>query len=856
MSHDVEFEIDLAADAGPAVSEHALGWGLAWRQIRGSLRADAVPLLLVAILVFAASVTAAAGPARLAALADRALRQNVAAAALDDRSLTVSATVTDTAESGVAFAAMESQVGKVLPPAAATVLTGVSHTYRAFAVPAGGPAIPEPGGLPARMTLVDDTRTGRLVHFVEGTPPDAATVPAHRVALGLSRRASADLHLSVGATVELGDPPGDPADGTRHPVIGVVTGIFDATPAAGLDTDDAAFFAQNQELFQPQLSTLGNTGSRYWAGGLLVSDAGLATLAHATMGVQIEADWRRTADPAALSAGAVGPVAAAITRFERTAMAELCQPYQWQLASCRGLASPLGSQRTTTGLPALFDTFQARHRSASALESFGVAALIAVELAAVFAAARLVASRRARAIGLQRARGASRRQAATLVAIESALVIVPATVLGRVVGGAGGAGDASGRLWPSVTVAVFGVAVIPAMVLIKAAPGAVRGRGGAPVLPAAKRRTLEALLAILAIVTVVSLRGRGVGGTTTGGSVDPVMAATPVLLGALTAVLVIKALPRPTAIVTRLAGRSRATAAWLGLARAAERGQTLAVALAVLVMTLAGAVFSGVVVKTLTHGETAAADRLGADAVVRAPALGADALDRLQALPGDRLEPVTAFDRATVDDDGSAHVVRFVGVGPAIVPGLPASADPDGTLPVLASPSAARQYPDGAFTVGMSGGDVDLRIAGVLPQEPAGPIRAALDDPAAPYVVLPAAVLARTAAATSPGVAALYGPVTSDQIRAALAGVAPSADIRVRAEQLQAMRTDGLSRSLTGVFEVCAGLSAAFAVLVVVLELTGTARERGKTVSFLRTMGLPARSAAAVVEISASMANW
>lgn len=850
----------VTTDAGASPADrHPVRRGVPGRRIRSGLRAEAVPLVLVAVLVFAASLTAAAAPGRLTALADHALRQNVGAASLDDRSLTFDTTVTDTDPSGVAFSDMQDALGRRLTPPLAKVLTEVSHTYRAFYVPTVGTTISMPGGVPDRVALVDDSRSAHLIRYVAGVAPENAASQAllsdtgHQIAIGVSTHASAVLHLPVGAVVQFGGPAAGPDGKPLPPETGVVSGLFEAAgPAAGLSPDDSAFFSQNDTLLAPRISvTSGINPLSYWAGTFLVSDAGLAGVVHAGGGVQIQARWRRTADTAALTAAGAGRLGRDLQRLEQSGAEDLCEPAALQHTSCKGLVGPVGDQHIADGLTGLFALFHGRRLAAAAVESFGVAALLAVELASVFAAARLVAARRTATVTLQRARGASRRQAAAPLVAESVLVIVPVTVLGRLVGGAGGA---DGQLWPSLLVAAFAVAAIPTTVLVTAELAAAsgdRGRhGGVRVLSKAKRRTAEGVLAALAIAGVVSLRSRGVAGTVADGSVDPVLATVPVLLGMLVAVLAVKAVPPTTTGAVRLAGRGRSAAVWLGLAGAAQRGQTRAVALTVLVLTLAGAVFGGVVVKTLDRGQAAAAGRLGADAVVHAPTLTADVLNRLKAMPGVRMEPVMAVDRSTVDDDGGQHVIRFVGVGPGLVPGLPAGADPDGSVPVLASPAAARNYPDGTFTVSLLAKEVDFRISGTLPADPGGPVRAALDDPSVAYVVLPAAELRADAGVSTPTAAALYGPVSSARIRAALADVAPyTTQIEVRSEQLAAMRSDGLSRSLAGVFEVCTGLSAAFAVLVIVLELAGTARERGRTISFLRTMGLPSRSAAVITAV-------
>jgi putative ABC transport system permease protein len=193
--------------------------------------------------------------------------------------------------------------------------------------------------------------------------------------------------------------------------------------------------------------------------------------------------------------------------------------------------------------------------------------------------------------------------------------------------------------------------------------------------------------------------------------------------------------------------------------------------------------------------------------------------------------------------------VRFLGADPGLIPGLPTALTPDGYYPVLASPQALKAYPDGVFDVSFLTKTITVQIVGPAPDPLPGVIRAATDDGGWTSVIMDRTLYARASGSTSPSVVTLDGNVSSAQIDSALVGLAYPQQVWVRSEQLVAMRADGLARSLSGVFEVCALLSAAFAILVIVLELAETARERGKTVSFLRTMGLAPRGAAVVTAV-------
>jgi putative ABC transport system permease protein len=276
------------------------------------------------------------------------------------------------------------------------------------------------------------------------------------------------------------------------------------------------------------------------------------------------------------------------------------------------------------------------------------------------------------------------------------------------------------------------------------------------------------------------------------------------------------------------------------------------------VVTLSGAVFGGVVVRTLADGQQAAADSIGADAVVTSPDITPPALAALRRAPGvQSVLGELAVPRTAVDDsDGTGHQIILIGVDPGLVPGVPTA--PAGLLggapiPVLGSPSLVRDLPGLAFTADMASITRDFEVVATMPgssDAAALPeiLRPAFRGYTGAFVVLPIDELSLLAGGRDATTAVITGnTVTSSALRAALIGkMSPATDIAVRSETLTRLRSDGLARSLTVLFQVCSALSAAFAVLIVVLELAATARERGRTVSFLRTMGLPSRTAGAL----------
>ena len=81
---------------------------------------------------------------------------------------------------------------------------------------------------------------------------------------------------------------------------------------------------------------------------------------------------------------------------------------------------------------------------------------------------------------------------------------------------------------------------------------------------------------------------------------------------------------------------------------------------------------------------------------------------------------------------------------------------------------------------------------------------------------------------------------------AAAKALGPLARIRVRTETLNALRADGLTQGLGTIYTTSSILAALSGLLALALELTLTSHERGRTTSFLRTLGLGGKEAGAI----------
>lgn len=264
-----------------------------------------------------------------------------------------------------------------------------------------------------------------------------------------------------------------------------------------------------------------------------------------------------------------------------------------------------------------------------------------VSVAVIVLGTGIVANRRRRSIGLAAARGASERQLRVVLGIEGALIAMPAAVLGAVLGT---------LLVPGVDPSTVGfactvlLAATPLTVLVARAsefgagglraPGAGRAISGSSHRARPRLRWMLELATIgLAVAGTVSVLGRGYDEDSSG--VDPLVAATPLLLSLAVCIAALRLYPLPLAAIERAAGRRRGLVSVLGARRALREPATGFAPVLALVVGVSVAVFSGVMLGTVSSGvEQTAAARVGADMRLSAAPITADQLEQLRAVPG------------------------------------------------------------------------------------------------------------------------------------------------------------------------------------------------------------------------------
>ena len=279
-----------------------------------------------------------------------------------------------------------------------------------------------------------------------------------------------------------------------------------------------------------------------------------------------------TLDVGRIGAGSLPPIAAAL------------QPALTRLASARGMNNVV----VTTGLPGLLTGLERAVVVARSQLAVGILILLVIAGATLALAVSLLSGQREAEATLLRARGASRSQLTRTGLAEAVLLVIPAAVLGPILGGLllpvlarrgplAHSGLRLGVAFPaiawlaSVAVAV-GCAVVIARTWLNAAqsPGRERAqRGRQRALAAAARTGVDLALVALAVLAGWQLAHykapvtAGLAGTI---GVDPILVSAPVLALTAAAILMLRLLPAVARIGDRAAARGRdltaAVAAW------------------------------------------------------------------------------------------------------------------------------------------------------------------------------------------------------------------------------------------------------------------------------------------------------
>jgi putative ABC transport system permease protein len=490
-----------------------------------------------------------------------------------------------------------------------------------------------------------------------------------------------------------------------------------------------------------------------------------------------------------------------------------------------------------------------------AVPAAGVVGVVAVVLLLV---ARLLVARRRAVLELERARGASVGVVVGRLGVESVLVAALAAAAGL---------GLLAWLLPGPTAPVPLAAVLVTAVVATPLWGArVARRAWSGVREPANRRdrerlarrraaarlVAEAAALALAAGAALALRGRGLLQTTTAGT-DPFLAAAPLLVALAVTVVALRLYPGPVRLLAALARRSPGVLGVVGAARARRALEPLPL----LALTLAASVgVSGLLlVGTIREGQEAASwQRVGADARIGLPLRSEPDLlpvvDRLRRAPGvdvataAHLRPEQRADLGNRDvevsvlavDDAYGDLVARVPEAGEDLAAFGALADAeitDGRLPAVVDRRLAGRIGERGITVTIERVRWELEVVGTTDHAPRG-------QAPGPFLYLPLDLLHDLDGDPVPATHAwVQGPGAGDAVTAAAADLElPPGAVDVRTTWLAERRGSALVSGVEEMFRLGAAVAVVLAAVGMVATVLAGARERGRALALLRTLGM------------------
>lgn len=337
---------------------------------------------------------------------------------------------------------------------------------------------------------------------------------------------------------------------------------------------------------------------------------------------------------------------------------------------------------------------------------------IGLAIAVLWLLSRLLVVRRRASLTLASARGASDLDLRASAALEALTLSVPAAVIGAAIAWA-----VFPHVWtPQLIIAPALVAVVPPIIAALATAGRSLRETRSDVDPrrrSTSRWVLEVLTFAATGLSLVLLLQRGLTTNADSIGIDPLLAATPLLLAVSVGLVVLRAYPLPVIAIQRATKKGRGIVRFLGSARAIRESAAGLAPVLAMVVGLAVVVFSGVLLGTLQSGTAdAAAARIGADLRLDSPPLSEEQVTEILGIEGVaegaaifRHQDLKLFEASGISRN-VAVVIADTGALARVQEGLPGSADLSGLaelhddkIPLLVSNTIAARY---------RGGDVEF----------------------------------------------------------------------------------------------------------------------------------------------------
>lgn len=829
------------------------------------LRLELPLVSTVSAIVLVTSFVFAAAPRAFNAISEDGLRYGVSQAAVYERNVVASrADRIAAASGGDPFGGVDAAGGTFQASLAPSIQALIDHrtyvvdapSYR-FLIPPGTSSdtvrhvtLRYQSGIDAYTKLV----RGRLPAPTTATvaPPPGAQTPTPVIEVAMTESTATTLGVKLGERVVLEPDPEDRlipfGRGNAPGNLAIELVAF----VQVLKPDDAYWYADTR-LQQASVYDDGNQVQIYATA--LFAPQTYADLLNDTRPADFNYQWRYYVSPDRFHVNDVAQLRADVHRLDASYGSTF--------------TSRARETGVTTRLSDILQRFAEQQRLSGSILSLVAIGLLTVAAAVIGLLAAFIAERRREMVALLRGRGGSARQILGAQAVEGLLLSVPAAGIGYLLARLLVRSEPT----PWTLYAAAGIAAITSILLVAAAAPFARRNLRAlereeirPERFSMRRAALEAFVVVLAGTGIYLLRRRGLAGdasTAASGGFDPYLAAVPVLLGLATGLATLRLYPLPIRLLAWAASFRSDLVPFIGLRRISRQSVVTAVPLLVLLLSVAIAVLSSVMLDTIATGQVRTSwERVGAD--FRVDALSGSQLDPsldLSTVPG-----VTAMARAYQDTvvasslqvagglatlfavQPAAYQTVAAGtpVDPRFPPELlaPISGPAPGTgtnpLPAIISSNSPTSQPLGigdTFALQIQGQAVTFVVREIRPRFP-GLLAST------PFVV-----------ASYDGVAAAdptqrLGPTTiflkapesaAPAIQAALDDNYVPGSLTSRAETYREVHDAPLIAGAVRGFRLGIAIAAIYSALAVVLGLTLTGKARARDLGYLRTLGLSPR---------------
>lgn len=642
--------------------------------------------------------------------------------------------------------------------------------------------VERPGIQPAVRLTIDLDWADR-VQFTEGAAP--AVADSSTIEIAVSERAARVLELAVGDALEYPD--------ARL----IVSGIF-----APVDPDDP-YWLQAPEVLEPTVTR------RPGSPDTVTTSAYMDPLSARSLQSEVPRAELRAWYPAVASTLAYAEADELLAQIEKLATLGRQLPGGDRVDIRTGLIEVV--ERTIEQVTVFISLL-------ALLASAPLGVLFAVLVLGI----RTAVARRQATITLALARGASEPDARTVMALEGAVIAVPALIAGGIL--AVVVGSPMRPEW-FVAPALIALAVPVVFALsIRTSAGRLERTDLGARSRSRVRWVAEVAIVALAAVASFLLGRRGIEASAAAVGVDPLIVASPLLLSVAVCVVVLRLYPLPLLAIQRRQRRRRGAVGLLGSVRAVREPAIGSVSAAAMLIAVSTAACSLVLGATVNAGlEASARAEVGADVRIDSREIDVDAV---RATPGVLAAAPLEFVPSTGLTFGSNLSVTLVVADTAALhdvrPDLPALEN--GEI-VISSDLADRVSGQGTAA------GIAATVVGTVPPDAlpglTGPW--ALMDSADYPAFEPTVVLASTVAG-APDLAAPAAATVTD-VNSVLA--ANSARPTVV----------GLTTALT----IAAIVSALMAALTVVLAAVASAPARNRLMSVVRILGMSPRQLRAVM---------